>query len=234
MIRVAVVEDEKRYAEELDSFLSRFSEETGNMLKILHYTDGDEIAEDYAGGIDIILMDIQMRFMDGMTAAQRIRERDDAVVIIFITNRVDYAVRGYRVNALDYILKPLNYYALKDALLRAIERIPAPSAEKITLRSASGFLRLETDSITYVESIGHNLIYHTKQGEHTVRQNMAEAEDRLGGSHFFRIHKGYLVNLMHVSSVRGNDCIVDGMPLPVSRTRKNDLMRILVEMADLH
>ena len=228
MLTIAVVEDEKKYEEQLDAFLARFSGETGNTLKVLHFSDGDEIAEDYPGGMDIILMDIQMRFMDGMTAARRIRERDSAVVIIFITNRVDYAVQGYQVDALDYILKPLNYFALKESLLRAIERFPASKGKTITLKTAAGIVILETDSITYVESIRHNLIYHTKKSEHTVRQNMHEAEELLGGEQFFRIHKGYLVNLLHVSSVQGNDCIVDGNVLPVSRTKKNELMSLLI------
>ena len=232
MLTIAVVEDEEKYKKELDAFLCRFSEETGSQLKVAHFSDGDEIAQEYAGGMDIILMDIQMRFMDGMTAARRIRERDGAVVIIFITNRVDYAVQGYQVDALDYILKPLNYFALKEALLRAIKRLPAKAGKTITLQSASGFLRLETENITYVESIGHHLIYHTKQGEHTVRQNMLEAEKLLADDHFFRIHKGYLVNLRHVSSVQGNDCIVDGMLLPISRAKKNEFMHVLIETVE--
>ena len=232
MLTIAVVEDEEKYKKELDAFLCRFSEETGSQLKVAHFSDGDEIAQEYAGGMDIILMDILMRFMDGMTAARRIRERDGAVVIIFITNRVDYAVQGYQVDALDYILKPLNYYALKESLLRAAERLSASRGKKITLQSASGFLVLETDRITYVESIGHNLIYHTKKNEHMVRQNMSEAEKLLGGEQFCRIHKGYLVNLMHVTSVQGNDCIVDGQRLPVGRTRKNELMRLLISTVE--
>ena len=73
------------------------------------FTDGDEITEGYRPNYDIILMDIEMCFMNGMTAAQEIRKLDPEVVIIFITNMVQYAIQGYAVGALDYILKPVNY-----------------------------------------------------------------------------------------------------------------------------
>ena len=80
-------------------------------FSITHFSDGDEIALGYKGGYDLILMDIEMTFLDGMSAAEEIRRADPEVLIIFITNSPQYAIKGYAVQALDYILKPLSYYA---------------------------------------------------------------------------------------------------------------------------
>lgn len=105
MISLAIVEDEDSYAEQLTDMVNRYQKERNTRIKVTRYTDGDEIAENYPGGFDMILMDIQMRFMDGMTAAEKIRKVDRDVLIMFITNRTDYAIRGYQVDAIDYVLR---------------------------------------------------------------------------------------------------------------------------------
>ena len=84
MYQIAIVEDEEIYAKLLEEFIHRYERDSFQQFKIRHYRDGSEIAENYRGGFDIILMDIQMKFMDGMTAAEMIRRRDPEVLIIFI------------------------------------------------------------------------------------------------------------------------------------------------------
>lgn len=110
MIRIAIVEDETVYKEQLIEYLKEFEQERSETLKIDTFSDGDEIVENYQAQFDIILMDIQMNFMDGMSAAEEIRKIDSEVVIIFITNLAQYAIKGYEVDALDYILKPISYF----------------------------------------------------------------------------------------------------------------------------
>ena len=110
MLHIAIVEDEENYSRELEEYIHRYGVETSRQFKVTHFQDGEDIVESYSGGFDLLLMDIQMEFMDGMTAAEKIRERDQEVQIIFITNRNDYAIRGYEVDALDYVLKPVSYY----------------------------------------------------------------------------------------------------------------------------
>lgn len=123
MIRIAVVEDDKGYAEKLRKYLDRYQKESGKKLKIEYFEDGEDIAIDYKCNFDIILMDIEMQFMNGMTAAEKIRELDDEVVIIFITNTPQYAMKGYTVDALDYVLKPLAYFAFSQKIERALTRL---------------------------------------------------------------------------------------------------------------
>lgn len=110
MLRIAIVEDEDSYISVLKGFLERYKEESGEQMEITVYHDGDEIAAFYKAQFDIILMDIEMKFIDGMTAAEEIRQKDTTVSIIFITNAPQYAIRGYEVGALDYILKPVSYF----------------------------------------------------------------------------------------------------------------------------
>ena len=123
MIHIAVVEDEKLFAEQILNFIRKYEKENNRQIKVTAYSDGEDIVEDYKGEYDIILMDIQMRFMDGMTAAEKIRSLDDEVIIMFITNMIQYAVRGYEVDAMDYVVKPVEYFSFSQKLDKAIARI---------------------------------------------------------------------------------------------------------------
>ena len=123
MIKIAIVEDEAMYAKQLEEFLHQYEAENYEAFDITIYSDGDQIVNKYKSQFDIILMDVEMKFMDGMSAAEEIRKMDSEVVIIFITNMAQYAIRGYAVDALDYVLKPVSYFAFSQRLNRAIERM---------------------------------------------------------------------------------------------------------------
>lgn len=97
MIHIAIVEDEAFYVQQIQNYMERYQQESQREISVTVYSDGEDILDNYKGDYDIILMDIQMRFMDGMTAAKNIRKLDDAVVIMFITNMTQYAVQGYEV-----------------------------------------------------------------------------------------------------------------------------------------
>ena len=229
MLRIAIVEDEDVFAQELLSYLTRFERERGETFLISRFSDGDEIADPYPGGFDLILMDICMRFMDGMTAAEKIRESDDQVVIIFITNRADYAIRGYQVDALDYVLKPVNYISFAQKMSRALERIAGRRTKKIGLNTRSGLLRIDIDRIWYIESHGHEITYHTKLGDYMVRERIQDIEKVMEADGFFRINKGCLVNLRHVDGIQDHCALVGGNRLPVSRARKAEFMAALTK-----
>ncbi len=123
MIRIAIVEDEQNYIDKLSEYLNRYKKEYGEQLSVTVFHDGDEISSGYKAQFNIILMDIEMKFVNGMSAAEEIRKVDSEVTIIFITNTPQYAVRGYEVGALDYILKPVPYFTFSQKLNRAVQKI---------------------------------------------------------------------------------------------------------------
>jgi len=229
MIRIAVVEDETHYKEQLVEYLRQFEQEKRVNIEIETYSDGDGIVENYEGQFDIILLDVQMKFMDGMSAAEEIRKMDAEVVIIFITNMPQFAIKGYAVDALDYILKPISYFQFSERLKRAIDRMEKRESYYITIRVKEGIKRLKVSDIYYVENQGHNLIYSTTDGEVMTTGAMKDLEKELSSFNFFRGHRGFLMNLEHVEGLRGNDAIVKGIELPVGRTRKKALLEALSE-----
>lgn len=229
MIRIAIVEDEDFYVDQLTQYLEEYEKSVGEVFDITVYRDGDGITKKYKAQFDIILMDIQMKFVNGMTAAEEIRKVDSQVVIIFITNMTQYAIRGYEVDALDYVLKPVSYFAFSQKLGRAIGRIKKRENRFLTVPVKGGMLRLNASDIFYIESVGHNLVFHTAGGDHIVAGTMKSVEEQLANLSFSRGNKCYLINLEHVEGMKDKCAIVKGQPLQISRPRMNDFMQDLTK-----
>lgn len=229
MIRIAVVEDDELYISQLLKHLEDYQREEKEEFQIQVYRDGDGITANYKAQYDIILMDIQMKFVDGMTAAEEIRRVDSQVVIMFITNMPQYAIRGYEVGALDYILKPVSYFAFSQKLKRAVSRLKRGEKKFVVVPVKGGVQRVEVSDIYYIESEGHNLIYHTREGNFISPGTMKSAEDALAQMHFSRGNKGYLINLEHVEGVRDKCAVVKGESLLLSRPRIHAFMQELTK-----
>jgi DNA-binding LytR/AlgR family response regulator len=227
MIKIAIVEDEASYARQLQDFLEQYEKDHEESFQVSVYSDGDEIVHKYKAQFDIILMDIEMKFMDGMSAAEEIRKVDSEVMIIFITNMAQYAIRGYAVDALDYVLKPVSYFAFSQRLGRAIGRMKKRETKMIAISIKGGTVRLDAANIYYIESQGHNLIFYTTTGVYEAVGTMRDAEERLTQLNFFRGNKGYLINLSHVEGIRDGCAIVKGKHLLLSRARKKVFMEAL-------
>ena len=227
MIKIAIVEDEHAYAMQLQEYLHQYEKENGEVFEISFFSDGDEIVNKYNPVYDIILMDVEMKFMDGMSAAEEIRKVDTEVVIMFITNMPQYAIRGYAVDALDYVLKPVSYFAFSQRLNRAISRMKKRESKTLALNVKGGTVRLDITNITYVESQGHTLIFHTVGTDYETSGTMKEMEKELKELHFYRGNKGYLINLAHVEGIKDGCAIVRDEMLLLSRARKKDFMETL-------
>lgn len=227
MYRIAVVEDEPVFADTLKGFLVSFEEESGVCFDTAIFRDGEDIVEAYHAQFDIILMDIQMRFMNGIDAAKEIRERDPAVLIMFITNAAEFAIKGYEVRAFDYLLKPLSYTVFSAKLRLALDSLPEKKENTLLLTVADGVRRISIRRILYVESQGHTMYIVTKDGTETVHVKMSDLEKELAPYHFFRCNKGYLVNMDAVESVDSSDCIVAGHRVPISRRKRAEFMDYL-------
>ena len=227
MIKIAIVEDEVLYADQLQEYLKKYEEEYRETFEISVFQDGDQIVHHYKAEYDVILMDVEMRFMDGMSAAEEIRKMDTEVVIIFITNMPQYAVRGYEVDALDYVLKSITYFAFAQRLNRAIERIKKRTKRVISVNIKGSQIRMPIESVYYIESQGHTLIFHGVNGEVEAPGTMKEIQEKLRDEHFFRGNKGYLINLAHVDRVVEGCAVVAGEELVLSRGRRKEFMEAL-------
>lgn len=226
MTRFAIAEDDPSFRNDLKNALMRYAKENDLKISLSVFDDGDALLHaDEA--FDVILMDIEMPHMDGMTAAKELRKTDSSAIIIFITNMSQYAIEGYSVDALDYLLKPLTYYAFSQCMNRAMLRLKKRETRSLLIAHQHGARRIDSDSILFVEVHGHSLIYHTLEGDFTVAGTMKEVEESLLGLPFFRCNKCDLVNLTHVDGIRDGDALVGSFVVQLSRAKKKGFLEAL-------
>ncbi|WEV64093.1 LytTR family DNA-binding domain-containing protein [Bifidobacterium sp. ESL0732] len=227
-IRIGVVEDEPTACQKVLDYLNRYQAENSENFTVSVFDDGAKIVEGYRPIYDILLLDIEMKQMDGMEAARRIRKVDGSVVIVFITNASQYAINGYEVQALSYLLKPVPYFAFSQEIKRCIEAVRRQSDDSMLFEAGSQRTRVELKSIVYIESIRHTIVIHTLDGKLSVTSTLKELEAQLAEHDFFRSNSCYLVNLRHVTGIEDQDCIMsNGERLRISRPRKKAFVAAL-------
>ena len=229
MYHIAIVEDEAAFAAQLQEYLEKYQEEHDVRFKISVFGDGEEILKDYQPLYDIILLDIEMPKVNGMQAAEQIREQDADVTLMFITNMAGYAIKGYEVGALDFVMKPVNYYTFSMKLTRVLKRTRQKARQEILLTLPDGVKKLNVQQIYYVEVQNRMLSYHTDEGVFTMRGTMQSVEQMLRPYAFVKCNHWYIVNLKHVSEVRKNTAIVAGHELEVSRRNRTAFIQALTE-----
>lgn len=220
MYKIAIVEDEWDSAERLGQCLETYGKEKGVLFNITRFKNGLNFIEDYRPNYDIIFMDVDMPHKNGLDTARDLRRIDPAVVLIFVTFLGKYAIKGYEVDALSYMIKPVNYNAFKIVMDRAISRCAKKDKASVTLPSAMGTLRVELSCLNYIEIADHDITYHTSQGEYPAYGTMRAIEKLLPAGQFARCNRGLLVNLRNVTRISGNHVYVGEEELEISRTRK--------------
>jgi DNA-binding LytR/AlgR family response regulator len=226
-IRVAIVEDNPESTKVLEKYLKRYENENNVIIDVVTYEDGDQITAFYESKYDIILLDIEMERLDGMATAKIIREFDKEVIIIFITNMPQYAIKGYEVKALSFLLKPVPYFAFSQEITDSIAKIESHKDRSILLTTKDGVVKVSIHDIYYIETMKHYLIVHEKNGSHTVKMPLKRLEEELKEDSFFRCNNCFLVNLDEVMSVIDEYVIVNNIELKISRPRKKDFLEAL-------
>ena len=136
---------------------------------------------------------------------------------------------GYEVDAMDYVVKPVEYFSFSQKLDKAVGRMRSEVKEFLTIPTGEGVVKIDIADIYYIEGQRHNVIYYTSRGDYCSRITMKEHEEKLAVHNFFRCAKGYLVNMNHVEGFVGSDCVIHNVHIPVSRTRKKEFMNLLLQ-----
>ena len=136
---------------------------------------------------------------------------------------------GYEVDAMDYVVKPVEYFSFSQKLDKAIGRIRSEAKEFLMITIGEGIVKTDIADIYFIEGQGHNAVFHTLRGDYSSRVTLKELEEKLIVHNFFRCAKGYLVNMNHVEGIVGSDCVIHSVHIPVSRTRKKEFMNKLLQ-----
>ena len=228
MYRMLIVEDTPAEADLLRGHLQRYASEKNLSFSIetlssaLEFINSRHVA-------DLIFMDIDMPGINGMEAAEVLRGYDTETPLVFVTNLAQYAVRGYSVDAVDFVVKPVEYGDFSMRMDRAM-RVVARNAERsLALPTADGIRVISQSDITYVDLVKHDLRYHLVDGtELRERGSLRAAEQRLDPQSFLRISSGCLVNMARVERIgRESVTMSDGAELFYSRSQRKRALETL-------
>ncbi len=228
MLDIAIVDDEPAERERLKACLAYVEQMQGVSFAVQEYETADQFLMLFEQQYDIVFMDIQfVDGTDGMSAARQLRKMDSSVLLIFVTNLAQMAVHGYEVDALDFVVKPLDPFAFHLKMQRALGRVSSRKKTTIEIRDKGSTVYVDTHRIRYLEVDGHYVTYHTRGGNYTEYISMSAAEKKLNDPAFFRCDRGLIINMRMLTKIEGDTCVVDGETLIVAHILRNELKRAL-------
>ena len=224
MYRIAIVEDDSAIAELIDGYIRRYASENGLEVNTVSFCNGMDFLEKYRANYDLVFMDIEMPVMDGMSAIKKLRQIDKNVLVVIVTNLVQYAVNGYELCVFDFMVKPVGYYSVAMKLSRAFETLGTISRRQIRVPSRTGKKMISADALRYVEVMRHMLVFHTAAEEVRGTGTMKKICELLEGLPFALCNQCYLVNLAYVSGIDGNVVCVGDERLQISAPKRKKFL----------
>ena len=230
MVHIAICDDEQNFVTHLTEQLNQYAAETGEEIKVTVYYDGMELIEKYDTTIDLIFLDIQMKLVNGLRAAEQIRRMDERVGIIFLTTLSQYGLEGYKYRAVNYIIKPMKYVRLKAELDKFLSRYRQEDNPSYVVVNDTGKYKIMLKTLRYAETFNRNLLLHAEQENIICYKSMKELEQDLRDKGFVRCHTSYLVNLFYVKGVKKMEIeLITGEMIPISQPKRKEFMEQLTE-----
>lgn len=229
-IRIAVVENELNVAQNDIVLLERYAKENSLLLETSIFQNGYEFL-DTEEEFDAVLMDIDMPGLNGMEVAEKLREKNKTIDIIFTTNLPQFAVDGYKVQALDFVIKPVTFPNLSFAMEKVVEKKRNIVNGSFFLRIGGFARRIHNEEVLYIEMVNHYIVLHETDMEPLrIRGSLKMIEDLLNPEIFVKINSGIIINISKVSSFENGLVLMeDGSNLPLSRSHKKEFAVRLAE-----
>lgn len=224
MLRIAVCDDEEKIVDKIDKAVLKFAFDNNISVKVYKYLLGEDLI--YAKiKFDLIFLDIEMDGINGIETAQKIRQVDMNVPIIYITNYSNYWRSAYRVHAFDFISKPFDFVDIKNVMSDFIESLHDTKSETISLTTENGLIVQSISEICYlIVKEKRNVLVGTIFSEFTVREYLSDILQKLPDEQFCQIHRSCVVNLEFVKNIMKEDGVVlkDGTWLPMSSRKQKE------------
>lgn len=228
-MNIAIVEDDNTAATVISGFIDRYSKENSVELYAKRYETADKFLEDTESRYSVVLFDVKMPGTSGMDAAFEFRKRDKTASVLFITSMTQMAQKGYEVDAVGYLIKPVGYYDFSLKLKKAIEIYTFNEKRNVTITIPGGLCRISMNKLIYVEIANHRLRYHLVDDVIEMSGALSHAEEELSSYGMLRCNSCYLVNPEFIRSVKGNDLWIGNEVLRISRPKRQKFLEQLAE-----
>jgi len=229
MLNIIICDDEKTEIDYLIKLVQKWTHQNKIIINISSFDSAEAFLFFYETNklVDILLLDIQMKQLDGITLAKQLRAEGGQMQIIFITGFPDFIAEGYEVSALHYLLKPVNDGKLFTLLDKAYNCINTTD-DSMIIETESGQVKLFCHDIIYAEAFSHNTVIQTENNSYKTKFYIGELDEMLNNN-FCRVHRSYLVGLRYIRQISKTEVIMDNnKKIPLSRRRYNDVNKAFI------
>ncbi len=234
-INIAICDDEHIQSQWLKDTVTEWSDLRNKTVNIYTFASAEAFLFEFRENknFDILLLDIEMKEMNGIQLAHRLRKENEEIKIVFVTGYAEYIGEGYDVSALHYLLKPVGRQKLFSVLDRASKNT-IPARRRLTLTVGRETEFVFADEILYAESEKHYVVFYTADSEYRVRMTMPEAEVLLGAD-FCRCGRSFITGLAHIKKVTKDSVLLsNGLFLPLGKGMFDSLNKALVNYLKEH
>lgn len=227
--RIAICDDRQEDREYVRQLTARWAQQRGNQVEMTEFCSAEQFLFSCPQpDFDLLLLDIEMGEMDGVSLAKQVRRTNELMQIVFITGYSDYITEGYEVAALHYLMKPVKEEKLFAVLDRAVERLDK-NTKVLTLETAEEMVRVPLYQVSALEVQRNYVTVHARQ-DYTVKKSLSELMEQLD-ERFFRVGRSAVVNLNDISRVTRSDIyLTDGRSIPLPRGAYDKLNRAIIHM----
>ena len=229
MIRIAICDDEKHMSDHIRAFVYDFFRKKNREIQLQTFSSGEELLS-YDGQIDILFLDIQMKGMDGMETARKLRDSKFRGFLIFITVLKEMVFQSFEVQAYDYLVKPVEEKQFERTMERLYASMQNASEDSLLVQKGYEGRIIREEEIVFCEIIDRKIYLNLASGEVVDYYERIENLETKLSSHFFRCHRSYLINLKHLKGYKnGTACMDNGKEVPVSRLRSKELSSVVLQ-----
>lgn len=224
-----MVEDDAGHCKTLVGYIHDFMACGDEAYECRAFEDGTDFLAQEPDAFGIVFLDIMMARSNGIDVARKLRESNEAAAIVFVTEAVQYALDGYGVRACDFLIKPLYYTSFCNAMQRALASVRKAAPKMVRIEFDKTTSLMDVSSIYLVETRSKGTLVHTQSGDYPCADSLRQMEEKLAPFGFGRCHQAYLVNVAFVETVRKAEVLVHGAWLPLSRSKREHFLELLMK-----
>lgn len=227
MWNIAIIEDEEAMSNQLVSYFAKFGKDYNESFSFAIFNNAETFLKNYKKEHSVVLMDINLPGMNGMECVKKLREIDDTVLVIFVTNLSQFAVDGYEVKAFDFVVKPISYYNFSLKLKRALSHLSSLNNYELIISTKDKKYFININQLIYIEIRNHTIIYHLVNEEIKGSGTLKSLYTNLKKHHFAFCNQCYLVNLAFVKGIDDGFLLINNEKIRIASSRKKSFMQEL-------
>ena len=229
MIYIAICDDEKHMSAHIRSCVSDFFRKKNRETSLRMFSSGEELLS-YNGQIDILFLDIQMKGMDGMETARKLRADQFRGFLVFITVLKEMVFQSFEVQAYDYLVKPVDKKQFEKTMERLYASMQNAREDSLLVQKGYEGRIIPKDEIVFCEVIDRKIYLNLASGDVVDYYERIENLEAKLDKHFYRCHRSYLINLKHLKGYKnGTACMDNGKEIPVSRLRSKEFSGVVLQ-----